>query len=529
MNFLDSVFYGNHKMRTVNNPITLSEENCTLLNTKKENYYIHNYNPKPYLDKLKKDLKLSDEYLSRFNIEPRSNCCNVISIVLYIQDCEYVENIIKYLNSINRTVKNVNNKLKDWIVRLYLDESVYECIAQTNNFIEDLEIKDLEQENIEINKRKDCIKYFNNIKDSPNVEIYTFYCGDKVSLEETRTYRYLVLIDPEVNISAIREADGYINNLECHNLKMFQNSDKLFYVPPIGSTPNLVKKTSQNVFFSYSAWLQLYKNIFERNYFSNHQNIYDLLAGLFTIKLKLKPDFYYNIVNNLYNQIYEFENLPTEIINKYAPEDKYPLSKMPIVIQSSKIIIANTLRNLLSNENHRPNIIKLLNQGFDEILLLDIFKEIISVEFMQPTEENKWRINLDETNINIKIIKSLFLSYDSIKSYTFNSNPTTPFNEIIDELKLQNIIPRDIIINIPPSSYMIEEQRNALIDGIILKNIIADHPFNINFNPINNTKSVLDALNLYYSQSYEPYYNDISVTMRKYLKYKHKYLSLRYK
>ena len=448
--------------------------------------------------------------------------------------------IVSNLNSINRTVKNVDKNLKDWLVRLYLDESVYKCIEANQTYLQTLDkSKSLsESEEIEIEKKERCITFFNNIINSQNVEVYTFYCKDKpepeegnypVSLEEMRTFRYLVLIDPEVNISAIREADGYINNLECHNLKMFEKSDKLFYIPPIGSIPNLVNKQPQKVFHSYSNWLQLYKNIFERDYFSTHQNIYELLAGLFTIKLKLDPAFYYEKIQGLYSEILTFETNPTEIIDAYAPEDNsYPLPTMEIgIMVGSMIINGKTLRNALSKEQYISKIIELLKQGFDEILLLDIFKDIISFEFDLPTIENKWEITLNDTNNNnIENIKSLFLSYDSITSYTFDSNPLTSLDNIIGDLKKNNIISRDVNITIP-SSPMMEEKRNAFIDGVILKNIIANHAFNINFNPINKTKSVLDALNLYYSQSYEEYYNDMSVAMKKYLKYKSKYLNLK--
>jgi hypothetical protein len=540
MSVLDNVYHNFFKLRSVDNPITLTPNNCKLLNTKKESYYIHKYEPGLYLKNLR-DSGISDDYLSRFDETPRDKCCNVISIVLYAPDCSDIGKLSNYLNSINRTVKNSLRNLKDWIVRLYLDESVHQCI---NNAIEYLKINlttNPTQRNTVDNQT--CVNYFESIIKSPNVEIYTFICEDKVVLEKTRTYRYLTLIDPEVNISAIREADGYVNNLECHNLKMFQNSDKLFYVPPLGVGPNLINETQPKIVFnSYSIWLQLYKNILDRGFFSTHQNIYDLLAGFFSFKLKIKPAFYYTTTTRLHRQIDEFKTLsPNDIVNKYAPEDNsYPLSSMPIgIVQRMTIIMSKNLRELLVGDGKTQfnRLVKFFEQGFDEILLLDIFKELISFEFSPPTEETKWQFTLNTSSIDR--IKSLFMSYDSITPIIFNSNiraipgkaatPETPLADIIEELKKQSIIPMDDVIPIP-GGYMMDVDKNAFIDGKILKNIIANHPFDIKFNPINSSKSVLEALNLYYKQSYEQYYNyNTDAAMKKYLKYKNKYAMLKKK
>ncbi len=536
MNVLDNIFSDSFTLHTVKNPITLTRDNCKLLNTKKDTYYIYTYDPYPYLAKLR-EIGVSQDYLSRFDHTIRHNCCNVISIMLYIPDCTTIDRLTSYLNSINRTVKNTLRNLENWVVRLYLDETVYQCI---NNAIEYIQ-SNLSQdpENREILLKRQCLEYFESIINSPNVELYTFICEDIVSLDKTRTYRYLVLIDPEVNISVIREADGYINNLECHNLKMFEKSDKLFYIPPIGILPNLIHETQpKRVFHSYSIWLQIYKNILARDFFSTHQNIYELLAGMFSFKLKLIPDFYYETVARLNREIDMFKDVSEQqsyisIANKYAPEDNsYPLSNMPIgMIQRMTIIMSQSLRGLLTNGGHYPRIIGFFEQGFDEILLLDIFKELISFEFPLPTEESQWQFSLNMESI--ERIKSLFLSYDSIRTYTFNSRPLTPLTDIIENLKTNNIIPTDTQITIP-TGYMQDVDINAFIDGVILRYIIADHPFNINFSPINTSKSVLQALNLYYSRSYEPFYNytertESEAAMKKYLKYKSKYLKLKNK
>ena len=230
-----------------------------------------------------------------------------------------------------------------------------------------------------------------------------------------RILRFLILIDPTVNICAIREADGFLNNLECHNLRMFEYSDRLFYIPPLGVGPNLIHETRpKTVFNSYSLWLQLYKNILAREFFSTHQNIYDFLAGFFTFKLKIKPEFYYTTAQRLHRQIDAFKTeTPESIANKYAPEDNsYSLSNMPIQMMGRNVIMTRTLRELLLIGSRYESIIELFELGFDEILLLDIFKELVSFKFPLPTAENKWQITYNTDDI--RRIQSLFISYDSI-------------------------------------------------------------------------------------------------------------------
>jgi len=148
----------------------------------------------------------------------------------------------KYILSIHRSVINVNKNLPDWVVRIYFDKSVYKRmqeieIHKTNSSAEEL---------IEINT---FLQKFKEIIESPNVELYTydcpkFYIIDGNASAFIRSLRYLTLIDPTVNISAIREADGYMTNLECHNLKIFSNGqhNRLFYLPWLIDSVNLINK-----------------------------------------------------------------------------------------------------------------------------------------------------------------------------------------------------------------------------------------------------------------------------------------------
>ena len=137
MNIIDSIFK-NKPSKDVLNPISQLEGECKLMNTKKEKYYKHVYDARPILSKLRDELNVSEEIISNFDlpIEPRQYCCNAVSIMLYLikktqtpyGDIANIDDMNKYLNSVNRSVKNVDRKLPDWLVRIYMDKSVYECM-----------------------------------------------------------------------------------------------------------------------------------------------------------------------------------------------------------------------------------------------------------------------------------------------------------------------------------------------------------------------------------------------------------------
>jgi len=499
MSLVDSIF-NPHNHRKVDNPITLKKNDCILLNTKKDKYYIHTYDPNIIFDKLKREFKISDEILSRFDNTRRTNCCNAISITLYFTNCE---NMGHYLDSIYRTVKNTLKKLDDWIVRVYLDISVYKCIEEIQTKLTSSSINDktrIQYTNI--------IKSFETIITSSNVEIYTFQCDTIIEIEKKRTLRYLILIDPDVNISAIREADGFLSYVECHNLKMFASSDRLFYLPPIIVEP-LTEEDAPFFNYSYSKWLCYYKCIFEKDFFSNYGNIYDLLAGLFTTKLKIKHEYYYDKINSLRAKIAEFKILKLE--GKKAKYPDYIKDIMIVGGPGGRPQMYKSLHELFDRTdktNTFEDVYRVLDIGFDEIFLLDIFKEIISIPLQL--------YNKDE----IEKMKTLFYAHDII-SLEYKNIQT-----LIEELKRLNIISRTFLLDekykiLFSSSKFIEY---SIIDSLIFNNITYTEPFNIKL----FSKSILDSLNSPYNLDYDKYYDTENIAiMNKYLKYKNKYLQLK--
>ncbi len=519
MSISDTIFKHPSLYKRVDNPITHKNNNCVLLTTKKERFYVHTFEPAAIYNKLKYELNICSDVLSRFDFTRRTHCCNVISITLYFKGCNE-ENMIKYLNSIYRTVKNTHKKLTDWVVRLYLDDSVYKCID---------EISSIPTENRSNIKNK-ILYAFNIIKDSENVEIYTFICDTTIESEKTRTYRYLVLSDPEVNICAIREADGFVNNVECHNLKMFANSDKLFYLPPIIASELISydgKNTTALVGYSYSYWLQLYKYIFQKDYFFHYQNIYDLLAGLFTTKLKIKQDYYYRKISELHEMFNKFQN--STLAEKKATYSDYDLKIL--LFPTTMPRVYGSLHNLFDTFERSDFFYSLygaLNTGFDEILLLDLFKEVISVSSTKR-QDNMF---IFEDQYILDKFKSLFYAYNIFK-LEYDSSKINTAELLITELKKAGII--------DPSYTLTEsvDPNNLIeIDAVILRNIKKQEPFCIKVQHRREDQNILDSLNKPYpydNEKYERYYDEVSSATqskyllmndykKKYLKYKMKYL-----
>lgn len=402
------------KVSTDKNPIN-NTESCKLVNSKKSNYYKHKYDPTNIINTIEtnfKDNKYKDELINNlkqtFDLEPRDNCCNCISISLYFLE-DIVSGYLKYLSSIDRTIKNVAVCLPDYIVRVYMDGSVYNQINQINDELSQLqqEINDIEkigpdnydeQTYKKLNFYEDRNRHlllfkeiFDSIINAPNCEIYTYYCDSiidkQMPITRTRTFRFLPFSDPDVNISIIREADGSVTNMDCYNINIFEKSDKIFYFL---TSFGIYEADAQNNYeltlerLAYSKWLYIYKYL-SRTYFEQKQNIVDLLAGLFAIKLKVKKSVYEQINKET-----------TQLIN---------ISKVDSELYYGMYIYDESLTDTTVSM-----VKKTLNIGYDEILLLHLFREIISVRY-SLTDKKTNKINYDPDHY--ELIASL---YDNLNS-----------------------------------------------------------------------------------------------------------------
>jgi len=476
---------------------------CSLISSKKKEYYVHKYDPTNMIRLLKQRLH-EDLVSTRFDETICEKCCNVISISLYFIEC-IPYNMAKYLMSIERTVKNVQNNLPDWIVRIYLDESVHNCMKT-------IEITSLEK------------KAYDYIISAPNVEIYTYNCevipGENIARK--RTYRFLPFSDEDVNICIVREADGIVSNWDCIQIDLFsKNSDKMFYFPY-----NHIPRETMSMFESYERWLLLYKVIFCYDFFSNNYMGYDLLAGLFGIKLKLKRQYYIDTIVNLRDKIDDFilKVSPTydndEAYNGHG-NDKY-------LTQTGMRTGMRTIKNIMNQTND------VLSIGFDEILLLEMFKEVFSfpvspghlvkdnvndndirigddhIEEYNQLKGNIQHFVLDESTYDKKIVISLH----NVNDYDTISKNDTIRKSICEELDEAGII-RECKDKIKIDGKL--DKWLYFIDGQLLDktNLNSNITFSITLqyyysNVLSYKEIVSHLLNEPYSKTYDIYYNNIS-------------------
>ena len=217
----------------------------------------------------------------------------------------------------------------------------------------------------------------------------------QIDLRMIRSLRFLPLIDDTVNCVVIREADGVVSNLDCRNIRVFANSDKFMYMVPyntlVDHTDNyadlyhyssdnhdighhydhtkhdLYKDSKHKNFYmsAYSYWLAAYKQHWLGNFFSDKDNLWDLLAGTLAFNLKLKADVYYTTCQLLYQRL--------------LSADEVTILSEPLSLSDGTVMTRVTRARLF--------------QGFDEILLLELFKELISVRITSlsvyvPEEED---------------------------------------------------------------------------------------------------------------------------------------------
>lgn len=280
-------FIHNSNEKIVVSPYTENTNNkCTLLTTKKMKYYTFTYDPTNVINNIKKTFnelnKKNMDLNTNINIDNQNddifdqnitnNCCNVISISLYALN----SNIAKYIFSIAKTINNVKREMPDWLVRVYLDDSVFCQIKSFKNTDDELE--------------KIIYEKFQFIYNSDNVEIYIYNCPNvtKDELYMNRTFRFFPFLEKDVNICICRDADGIVSRMDCHNIKVFAKSDKLFFLP-------LIAFKRQILVSPYSKWIKSYSLYFAKKnykYTDYHCANYDLLAGGFGINLRINYEYY---------------------------------------------------------------------------------------------------------------------------------------------------------------------------------------------------------------------------------------------
>jgi len=377
-----------------------------LYKKKNKKYYIHTCNPEQYIASMDENIRY------KFNSITRENCCNCISIVLYtnfsnessITDLKRTHIVLdQYFTSMVYSLTNVTKHLPNFIIRYYLDSSIF-------NFISIL----LSQNLSNFNKFKKIITNLSTIIAAENSEVYILSCPSIHNNFKAnyRTYRFLPLFDESVNIFISREADGYVSISDCHNIALFSDSNKLALFYNIINNNYSFNFNNLFNFICYSYWLRLYIYFNEKNI----NPYFDILAGCFGIKNifnkdeldKFLKDFNQNFKNIILNL--KEKNYKTNVIHKYH-----------------NILIDYYIRKLAEE-----NMIKTLQIGYDELFLLDLFQPLNIID----------DITKDKVIIESEIERksASFIILNQLDYYIINDNPDEikEFNEL--DIIIQNEI-----------------------------------------------------------------------------------------
>jgi hypothetical protein len=385
------------------------EIKCKLVSRRcdREKYYIHTFDPSIFFDNLDFKEKWEQSKENPFDFTKRNRCCNCVSMTLYAKYNSL--DIIKYLSSIVKSAENMAIGLPDWILRLYMDVSVYDYIKN---------IKDGRTLN----------RLLSILYRSKNVEIYTSLCPPPEIIERLRINRYKALYDDDVNIKMIREADGVVTFQDCHNIRFFSRSNRLIYVVPVkfaweslvdAERVVAVVEGMENIDFeirgdkkrdayyriSYSAWLCIYKEYLDKDFFSKNWNVCELPAGLFGTKLKLRKEFFLEKIQHVQKMINTYTSDMVRYRNSSIdkllsnPNENYTEEELGAKVGEAiieKFASFNyTLPDITQDDLYNTkDVVYLLtlyvNIGFDEILLLDIFKDYVSVPYTEIDMKILW-------------------------------------------------------------------------------------------------------------------------------------------
>ena len=428
----------------VTNPLLTYPGDCILVNSTKHKYYIHGYYPLKcinYMKRVNKDDPYLQQYLDDMNAtfdcqdDNITKRCNCVSIVLYWNHPSIeTTQLLSYLTSIYQTIQNVHHALPNWIVRVYLDISVHDSLVYSSiNINRDQQEEQQSQQQtqqykqVELDKQHmldECFVVYNDILDADNCEVYTYIFnsstdssdnnigndvgnnanGDKGGhSERKRILRFLPFIDNTVNTVIVREADGIVSYKDCCAIDQFSTSPYIFHVDLHNINALHHFNKHMDLYHSYASWLIFYK-ILDEQYFSHKQNVVDLLAGTIGLNLKVK------------RQVFEDNILQiNDMIDNYNPDVLYQQITQYYNMDPGFVIDGKVSRKQLN---------RLLTVGFDEILLLHMFRQLLSVDI---SVDHKGHIHYNRDMYDL-IYSSLMIEFP-LTILTFISNDDVNSND----------------------------------------------------------------------------------------------------
>ena len=350
-------------------------DKCYRITNKKTQYYVHKYNPDFVLD-LVKDLENKNEILEAFDLTPRDNCCNCVSFVCY--STGKISYLFDYLYSMKKSLDNITGCLDGFVARYYLDPSIFEVIY---NKYED---KNIEKRNIAI----DCYKLLKYILVNPRAETYVYFCKkiiEGLPIAKTRTLRFLPMFETDVNISVIREADGFVSYLDCHNINLFQFVNKISMMYEYSNSfyfnKNFDYKSNENSIIHYSIWLKLFSLIkylylkHPRNELISNNYIKDNYNKDFVIDENVFKEFN-EVKPRFMNYMKLFDILAGTIALKIKFSKEYLIKKINFINEIFQFIIKEYKTELEKSEETSTNVIFV---GYDEILLHELFEPLVTL------------------------------------------------------------------------------------------------------------------------------------------------------
>jgi len=422
-----------------------------------------------------------------------------------------------------QSVFNIKKKLPDFVVRFYLDSSIF-------YLLQSMAMAKKPTSNL-----SSFILNLQHIIKSPNSEIFIYFCEEivlgKKKLERTRTYRYIPLFEPDVNVCICREADGIVSMVDCHNIKIFSQNEfhSLALIYQFGSDYSHSFKVLDKIMDDnsetdlnpkdishYADWLILYDELFMKPYHHTFSFV-DILAGVFGMKIKFNETYRNRIIDKVTRILADEDSLSCLLNEKYPTiESRKGLHRLYMEERSHMLI---------PDELFIPGAQKMLNIGYDEIILLELFAPILRINYdsslkknlLKPVIENKLKLltlihknkKFDKMYKDIKEeFKNFSYEHENIKNE--NSKDIAWYGthqEIICEVRELFDIKKEISTNINIKKYIeLMFQKNDL------KEKYKNNFFNYN----------MDIINLPFREVkyiYESFYY-------KYLKYKMKYLQL---
>lgn len=403
-------------------------DKCFRISKKCTDCYIHTYNPS-WLNDLLQTQPNYEEIVNIFDVKIRTKCCNCVCLVLYLKG--ELQQKIDYLNKILKimimSLKIIDKHLPDFIVRFYLDSSIFELLYEWSSSL--LITKDT----TEMELIKDIFLDLSYLIHHKKSEIYIYFCESITShtdfIEKVRTYRYIPLFDDDTNVCCIRDADGIISIVDCHNIKLFSSPKThniaLIYnlarsFDPYLYDKHLNKILDINEFIKnkqfvedldpmlnhYSAWLNFYETLVLSKKEPKTLSYIDIIACCICMKIKFTEEYRQKIISDL---------------DCYYDSDEFDS------ISKSNNVIGTKLKI-----------------GYDEILLLELFSPMIRVSYNKLGLINK--LNREEINLKSKLFKlietkheSYFLGFDTILKY-FNINNESEIIQYLSKNEIQGEI-----------------------------------------------------------------------------------------